>query len=150
MPVPRVSVVMPVYEGEPYVGQAVTSVLRQTISDLELIVCDNASTDDTLRTVERLNDGRISVLESDTNTGPAANWNRALASATAPYVKLMCAHDLLATTWLERAGRLSGGFGDGVLLVTCLREVIDASGRRRSRPCPPSRTPGGYGAEPSG
>ena len=61
---PRVSVVIPVYNGERYVGEALGSVLRQEAADLEVIVSDNASTDRTLEIVDRAYVMNTGLIES--------------------------------------------------------------------------------------
>ena len=56
---PRVSVLMPAYQAEPYIHEAVTSVLAQTFADFELIVLDDGSTDGTARVVRAIRDPRV-------------------------------------------------------------------------------------------
>lgn len=101
---PAVSVGLPVYNGERYVGEAIESVLSQTLENLELIVCDNASTDATEAICREFaaRDRRLRYDRSDTNLGAAPNFNRAFRRAAAPYFKWIAADDALEETFLER------------------------------------------------
>ena len=66
---PLVSVCIPVYNCERYIGEAIQSVLDQTLADFELIVCDDCSTDGTLKAVEGCRDPRIRIFRNDANIG---------------------------------------------------------------------------------
>jgi glycosyltransferase involved in cell wall biosynthesis len=138
---PRVSVCIPVFNGQPFIAQAITSVLRQTYRDLEVIVADNASTDDTLAEVERLADPRLRVLTSESNLGPGHNWNRVVRAARGEYVKLLCADDWLYPTALARqVAVLDARECRDVVLVTAARDVVNGGGRRLMRRGPRGRS----------
>jgi len=127
---PLVSVVIPSYNGSPFVAQAVRSVLEQTLADLEVVIVDDASTDDTLEIVGRLADQRVRVLTSEANAGAGANWNRAVRTARGRYVKLLCQDDVLAPTCIERqVAAFSGEGGAATALVCVRRRIIDERGR---------------------
>lgn len=100
----HVSVIMANYRGRAYLAQAVASVLRQTHADLDLIVADDASPDDSLAMIRELarHDARIKVLASEANLGPAASRNRALDAATGDWVAIMDSDDLMHPTRLAR------------------------------------------------
>src|SRR4051812_3389434 len=95
---PRLSIGLPVYNGERYVAQAVESLLGQTYSDFELIVCDNASTDGTEAILRKLagSDSRVRYHRNDVNIGATPNFNRAFALARSPYFKWSAHDDLYA------------------------------------------------------
>ncbi len=96
---PLVTVVMPVYNGGPYVGRAIESVLSQSYTHFELIVVDDCSADDSLQVIERYRaDQRIVVLRNETNAGVAASRNRALARSRGRYVTFLDQDD----EWLSR------------------------------------------------
>lgn len=102
--VPRVSVAMAVYNTRPFLEQALDSVLSQTLTDFELIIVDDASTDgswDVLQTYAA-RDGRIRLLRNDINIGPFGALNRALLDARAPYVAIMDSDDVTEQLRLER------------------------------------------------
>jgi glycosyltransferase involved in cell wall biosynthesis len=92
--VPLVSVLMSVHNDAAYVGEAVESVLRQTLSDLELIVVDDASTDATPDILGRTEDSRLTVLRNDERLGLAASLNRGLDAAAGRYVARLDADDI--------------------------------------------------------
>jgi len=102
-PLPPVSVVMAVYNGERYVGEAIESVLRQTHRDFEFIVVDDHSTDGTREIVERYarDDGRIRLITNLTNVDQPASLNRGLAAARHEWVALLDADDACMPHRLE-------------------------------------------------
>jgi glycosyltransferase involved in cell wall biosynthesis len=93
---------MPTWNGEPFVADALQSVLAQGYENFELLVLDDASTDGTLDAVSQVRDARIQVHRSRRRLGLAANWNRCLELARGEYVKLFFQDDLLAPDALER------------------------------------------------
>jgi len=101
---PRISIGLPCYNEAPFIEETLRSLLAQTETDFELIVCDNASTDGTLEIVRRVaaEDSRITVHASATNTGAMANYLRALELATAPYMMWAGGHDLFAKDYLKK------------------------------------------------
>jgi glycosyltransferase involved in cell wall biosynthesis len=86
---PKVSVVIPTFNRSTFLRQAMTSVLAQRYSDFELIVSDNASTDDTPAMVTGWMDGRIRHFRNDRNLGMAPNWNAGMRHARGEYVALL-------------------------------------------------------------
>lgn len=99
---PLVSVVLPVYNAAPYVAAAMTSVLRQTVHDLDLIVVDDASTDASAHIAASCEDRRVVVVQHDTNRGYPAAMNTGLQVASGRYVARMDADDVSAPNRLER------------------------------------------------
>ena len=101
---PKVSIGMPVYNGEKYIEEAIDSILSQTFEDFELIICDNASIDDTREICRAYahNDDRVQYVLNEKNLGAAGNYNRTLELATAPYFRWACDDDVLKPTNLER------------------------------------------------
>jgi glycosyltransferase involved in cell wall biosynthesis len=118
---PLVSVLVAVHDGEPFVRTALLSVLRQTVSDLELIVVDDCSSDGTSDTLAALADRRLRVLRNDEQLGLAGSLNRGLDEARGRYVARMDADDAAFPEWLERSLELLdsrselGLVGSGVL-----------------------------------
>lgn len=91
---PKVTVGIPVFNGERFVERAVRCFLEQDFDDLEVIVADNASTDATLEICQDIasTDPRVTVLTSEHNKGAAPNFNRLVDAARSPYFK-WAAHD---------------------------------------------------------
>lgn len=90
-----VSVIMPVYNCAAYVEEAVRSVLAQTVSDLELLVIDDGSKDDTFAIVTRLaaEDARVIPLKNPENMGVARTRNRGLDMARGDYIAFLDGDD---------------------------------------------------------
>jgi len=87
-------VLLSVHDGADYVGRAIESVFRQTLSDLELIVIDDASGDDTPRVLASFADPRLVLLRNDEQRGLAASLNLGLERAQGRYVARLDADDL--------------------------------------------------------
>lgn len=135
---PRVSVLMPVYNGEDYLQEAVESVLSQTMGDLELIVLDDGSTDGTRAILERLaaKDTRLRVI-SRPNKGVSQSRNELIEAARAPILAMMDADDICLPDRLERQlARLEAEPELVALSGNCL--MIDPVGRPiRTNDLPP-------------
>jgi glycosyltransferase involved in cell wall biosynthesis/GT2 family glycosyltransferase len=118
---PLVSVLVAVRDGEPFVRIALESILRQSVSDLELIVVDDCSTDGTPATIGAFGGDRVRVLRNEEQLGLAGSLNRALDEARGRYVARMDADDAAFPNWLERSLHLLdsrvdlGLVGSGVL-----------------------------------
>jgi glycosyltransferase involved in cell wall biosynthesis len=98
---PKVSVVMSVKNGEPYIAQSIHSVLNQTFVDFEFIIVNDGSTDNTSRNVRSFNDSRIILLEQE-NTGVAKAKNKAIAQSRGTYIAIIDADDLWAPDKLQK------------------------------------------------
>jgi glycosyltransferase involved in cell wall biosynthesis len=101
---PRVSVGMPVYNGERYIAQAIESILSQTFQDIELIISDNASTDATEQICREYaaRDPRVRYYRSDRNRGASWNHNRVVELARGEYFKWQCHDDYCDPTFVEK------------------------------------------------
>lgn len=93
----KISVIMPLYNAEQYVGESIESILGQTLGDFELIVVDDCSTDGSFAVTEShaRRDPRIRLLRNEQNLGAAQTRNRALDVARGEYVAFMDADDLV-------------------------------------------------------
>lgn len=80
---PRVSIGLPVYNGEVFLAETLNSILSQTFQDFELIICDNASTDQTQEICRKFarQDERIRYYRNEANLGAAKNFNRVFSLA---------------------------------------------------------------------
>lgn len=126
---PIVSVCIPSYNYAHYIGTAIESALQQTYADLEVVVIDNCSTDDTEQVVARYMaaDPRVRFLRNEENVGPRENLNRCLRHAAGDYIKVLCADDLLAPTCLEECVRMLEENSTASLVATG-RRVINGAG----------------------
>ena len=98
-----VAVIMANYNGSRYIAAAIRSVIRQTLTSWELIVVDDASTDDSLAvaTEAAADDPRIRIIAQPTNKGPGAARNRALYLVKARWISILDNDDLLPPQRLE-------------------------------------------------
>jgi glycosyltransferase involved in cell wall biosynthesis len=104
VPVPLASVCIPTYNYARFLPRTIESVLEQTHADFELVVLDDASTDETPEVAERYSDDpRLRFERSTENIGLFANFNRCLEVARGDYVKVLCADDWLHPRSLEDA-----------------------------------------------
>jgi len=102
MATPSITVLMPVFNGASYLAQAIDSVLRQTLSDFELLVVDDGSTDETASLLRNCPDTRLRVIRNARNLGVVASLNRGLEEATGEFVARMDADDLAMRSRLAR------------------------------------------------
>jgi glycosyltransferase involved in cell wall biosynthesis len=131
---PTVSILIPTYEGARHIGAALDSVLSQDGVDLEIIITDDNSRDDTLAIVGAYRDPRIRVERSPVNLGAEANWNRALGLARGPYIKLFPQDDLLLPGSLaEQVAIFEADRGQDIALVFGARQIIGNHGRILAR-----------------
>ena len=98
----KISVIMPIYNAGEYLARAVSDVLNQTLTDIELICVNDGSTDDSYDILEEVQkeDNRISLISED-NFGPSVARNRGLREATGKYVMFLDADDMFEPTLLE-------------------------------------------------
>ena len=89
---PLVSVILPVFNGEQFLSQAIDSVLGQTYSNLELIIIDDGSTDNTSEIINNYTDTRIKSIQQN-NAGPSAARNRGVEEAVGDFVAFIDADD---------------------------------------------------------
>jgi glycosyltransferase involved in cell wall biosynthesis len=99
--VPLVSVLLSVHNDARFLAAAVESVLRQTVDDLELIVVDDASTDETPAVLSAVRDPRLRLLRNEHQLGLAASLNRGLDQAQSRYVARLDADDVALPQRLE-------------------------------------------------
>ncbi|MBI4930130.1 MAG: glycosyltransferase family 2 protein [Bacteroidetes bacterium] len=102
---PAVSVLMPVYNVEQYVGEAIESILKQNFSDFEFIIINDGSTDKTLQVINSYYDNRIRVFSNDKNAGIARASNIGLVHATGKYMMRMEGDDISHPERLEKQYR---------------------------------------------
>jgi glycosyltransferase involved in cell wall biosynthesis len=99
---PRVTVLMPVYNGGAFLRPAVDSVLAQTFRDFELLIIDDGSTDGSLKTIEAERDSRIRLVHNPENLGLITTLNRGIELVTGTYLARMDADDLCEPRRFER------------------------------------------------
>jgi glycosyltransferase involved in cell wall biosynthesis len=126
---PRLSIGLPVYNGERFLPQAIESLLAQTFTDFRLLISDNASTDATQEICRSYasRDRRIAYHRSATNRGPAWNFNRLVGLADGEYFKWAAYDDVCAPQLVERCVDVLDR-RPGVVLCYTKSHLIDAGG----------------------
>lgn len=127
MKMPKISVVMAVYNGMPYVKEAVGSILNQSYKNFEFIIVNDASTDETLKYLKSLNDKRIKIINNPKNLGLAASLNKALAITKGKYIARMDADDISLSNRLETQLMYLEGHPQ-IALCGSWAELIDEKG----------------------
>lgn len=121
----RVTVAIPVYNGMPYLQAALDSLRGQTYKDLDIVVIDNCSTDNTAEYVRSVEDSRVRLIVNETNVGLEGNWNKALEQAgESPFWKLLCADDALEPNAIETELRVLSEHPN-VVMTASKRRVVD-------------------------
>ena len=105
---PLVTVVIPTYQRPHLLPRAVESVLAQTFRDLRVLVCDNASGDETAEVMQEFarHDPRVEYRVQPRNLGPVANFNYGLQQVQTPFFVLLSDDNVLAQDFLARAVRV--------------------------------------------
>lgn len=98
---PRITVVLPVYNGGDLLKKSVNSVLRQSISDFEFLICDDASTDDSYEWLNTINDSRIKLNKNSQNLGLFPTLNSLIKDAETLLIKLWTQDDIMESQCLE-------------------------------------------------
>ncbi|MCS2384182.1 glycosyltransferase family 2 protein [Bacteroides thetaiotaomicron] len=96
---PEITVLMPVRNGEKYIKDAINSVLRQTLTDFELLIIDDGSIDRTVEIIQGYTDQRIRLEKREHQFIP--NLNEGIKLASAPYIARMDADDIMHTERLR-------------------------------------------------
>lgn len=128
---PRVSVCMPTYNYAKYLPEAIESVLSQDYSDLELLVIDDCSRDDTSTVVQAYADAghRFIFSVNERNLRMVENWNQCIAKARGDYVKFLFGDDLLSCPDALRSMVDCLDSDKDISLVCSPRNLIDGDSR---------------------
>lgn len=100
---PKVSILIPVFNREKFIGECIESALAQTFTNIEVVVVDNASTDRTWEICQQfaVKDKRVRTFRNDTNIGPVRNWLRCVDEAQGEFGKILFSDDLMFPRFLE-------------------------------------------------
>lgn len=126
---PRVSIGLPVYNGERFLSEVLSNFLGQTFSDLEIVVCDNASTDGTERICREFaqSDARVRYYRNQENLGANPNFNKAFYLSKSPLFKWAAHDDIYDRTYLESCVGILDANPD-VVLAHSATSFIDETG----------------------
>jgi glycosyltransferase involved in cell wall biosynthesis len=127
--VPRLSIGLPVFNGEDYVKQAIDSILSQTYTDFEFVISDNASTDRTEEICRSYaaKDPRIKYFRNPKNIGATQNWYRVLDLASGEYFASVAHDDLYAPDYMVKCISV---LDQDPSIIVCYSKtsIIDAQG----------------------
>lgn len=127
---PLVSIGMPVYNGSRFLSAALTALVNQTFADFEVIICDDASTDDTAAICSAFmaKDRRFLYHRNPETLGAGPNFNKAFELSHGQYFKWVAHDDLIEPTYLERCVGLLLDHPD---IVLCHSQTLVDDGTRR-------------------
>ena len=128
---PNVSVIMSVYNGEKFISEAIKSILNQTLTDFEVIVINDGSTDSTPEILKHFCDRRLRIIEQS-NKGLTMSLNRGIRAARGEFIARMDADDLSEPTRLARELEVLDG-DTSLAVVGSWYTVIDNLGREIAR-----------------
>jgi glycosyltransferase involved in cell wall biosynthesis len=136
----KFSIVIPSYNHAQFIRKAVYSVLTQTLTDLELIVVDDGSMDDTLAVLSTISDSRLTVI-SQSNQGAHAAINRGLKEAKGDYLSILNSDDFYHTQRLEKSLAVLDG-NPQIGIVSSYIQIVDENDKNLGikhgyKDCPP-------------
>lgn len=98
---PLVSIVIPTYNREDFIREAIESALSQTYANTEVVVVDNCSTDKTWDTICGINSPKVKAYRNESNIGPVLNWKKGVELSNGEYVKLLFSDDMISNNYIE-------------------------------------------------
>lgn len=122
---PFISVILPVYNCEKFVSDAVQSVLNQTFSDFELLIIDDCSTDATVSIIQSFSDERINLIIKEKNSGYTDSLNYAISIAKGNYIARMDGDDVCLPTRFQKQIEAMESNEDVILCGTAI-QIIDS------------------------
>lgn len=125
--IPLFSICIPTYNRQEMLGQAIRSALNQTYENIEIVVSDNASVDETAQLVAGFKDSRIRYFCNDTNVGAAANWERCVTLARGTFFSWLQDDDLLLPTFVSNAVRALSSTDAVCCIAGCLQTTTPFS-----------------------
>ncbi|HEM4130169.1 TPA: glycosyltransferase [Streptococcus suis] len=129
---PKVSIIVPVYNTEDYIGECIESILNQSLTDIELILVNDCSTDrslDILRKYEQI-DSRIHIIDSISKTGVGEARNKGIERASGQYISFVDSDDFLKKDMFEKLYQKA--LTDKADLVLCDTGTFSSDGREKS------------------
>ncbi|MGN6646915.1 MAG: glycosyltransferase [Cytophaga sp.] len=127
----KISVVIPVYNGEAFLFACLQSVVQQSCSNIEVIISIDHSSDQSLRIIQSFqHDSRIVVIENDkSNRGIFGNLNNAIRHSTGKYIQIFCQDDVMYPNMLKEQIQALESC-KGAKMVYCKKDAIDAKGNK--------------------
>ncbi|MBN1353399.1 MAG: glycosyltransferase, partial [Candidatus Omnitrophica bacterium] len=129
---PKVTVLMPVYNGERFLREAVKSILNQTYTDYELLIIDDASRDSSAEIINSFSDRRIRFVKNKKNMGQMNTMNKGLGLVSGEYIARMDQDDISLPGRLEKEVKVLDANPE-IPLVFSDTYIIDSKGKRRKK-----------------
>lgn len=124
---PKVSVIIPVYNQEKFIAEAIKSVLNQTFQDFEIIITDDGSTDNTSTEINKFSDPRIKVFTFEKNKGISNALNNCISNSKGEYIAVLNSDDLFLPDKLEKQVNFLEKNKDEAAVFT-LANIVDENG----------------------
>jgi len=111
---PLVSVCVPMYNGEEYIRETLDSIVSQTYSNIEVVVVDDGSNDNSIKIVEEYSnkDSRIKLYRNEKNLGLVGNWERCIEKANGDWIKFLFQDDVMQSRCVEK------------MLIACIKHDV--------------------------
>ena len=132
MPVPKVSILLPVYNVSAYLGEAIRSILQQSFTDFELIILNDGSTDETENVVLSFSDKRIRYIINEHNSGLIYTLNKGIDLATAEWIARMDGDDIADHQRIEKQWQYIQA-NPGIKVLATRVQLINESGEPNGR-----------------
>ena len=124
---------MPLYNKEKFVAEAIQSVLNQTFRDIQLVVVDDKSTDNSLSIARQFNDERILILSNEKNKGVSFTCNRGVRESQGEYIAFLAADDLYDSRKIEKQMEVVRRYPDDVVYANFVELNLDGTPTGRER-----------------
>jgi glycosyltransferase involved in cell wall biosynthesis len=120
---PVVTVLMPVYNAEKYLREAIESILSQTLQNIEFLIIDDGSTDSSIEIIKSYNDNRIRFVQNEQNFGITYSLNRGIQLASTELIARMDADDISHPTRLEKQYMYAQKYPEIALISSWIRRI---------------------------
>ena len=124
----KLSIILPVFNGEPYIRDAIHSILNQEFKDFELLVIDDCSSDKTPNIIESIKDPRLKIFRNDVNKGLISSLNIGIRAANSPLIARMDADDISMSNRISEQYEFMEQHQDISVLGTAA-EIINKDGK---------------------
>ena len=130
---PLISVVIPLYNKAKFICETLDSVLQQDYSNLEILVVNDASTDESLKVIKTYSDSRIKIINNKTNQGLSESRNIGIKNSKGELIALLDADDTWAINYLSIINELFQKFPNQVIYGTDFLEIFSKKGAFRTQ-----------------
>ena len=125
---PLVSICIPCFNFEKTIVQAIESAISQTYDNIEIIIVDDCSSDNSYEIVKNISDSRIKLYKNEKNLGMSQNWNKCVTYASGEYVHFLHGDDILLSDSINKKVNAAVS-NDNIVLVFCATEIINSDNK---------------------